>query len=72
MINVSKFFIHVVLVSRIEIQHSGKSATIREKNHGSGVCKGALHVVLCTKKFHFVSRNWRKENKFCSMWVQLF
>ena len=23
---------------------------------------GALRVVLCTKKLHFVSRNWRMEN----------
>ena len=29
-------------------------------------------LVLCTKKLHFVSRNWRMENKFCSMWVQLY
>ena len=29
-------------------------------------------VVLCTKKLHFDSRNWPMENKFCSMWVQLY
>ena len=22
-------------------------------------------MVLCTKKLHFVSQNWRMENKFC-------
>ena len=46
--------------------YSGKSATIRESNYGSGVCREhyALRVVLCTctKKLHFVSRNWRVEN----------
>ena len=42
--------------------HSGKSATILESNHGSGVCKeGALRVILYTNKLHFVSRNWRME-----------
>ena len=39
--------------------HSGKSATNRKR------------VVLCTKKLHFVSRNWCMENKFCIMCVQL-
>ena len=34
-----------------------KSATILELNQASGV-----RVVLCTKKLHFVSWNWRKEN----------
>ena len=37
-------------------RNSGKSATIRESNHGSGVCKE--HA----KTLHFVSPNWRKEN----------
>ena len=43
--------------------HSGKSATIRESNHGSGVCKAhyALYYIY-TIKLHFVSRNWRMEN----------
>ena len=42
--------------------HSGKSARIRVWNHGSGVCKAHLRVVLCTKKLHFASRNWRMKN----------
>ena len=33
---------------------------------------GTLRVVLCTKKLHFVSRNWRMENKSCCTWVQLY
>ena len=34
-----------------------------QKNHASGVRKAHLYrVVLCMKKLHFVSRNWRKEN----------
>ena len=37
--------------------HSGKSATVRESIHDSGVCK-----ILCTKKASFVSRHWRVEN----------
>ena len=44
--------------------HSGKFATIRESNHGSGVCKAALRVVICTKKLHFVSRNWSMESNY--------
>ena len=24
------------------------------------------------QKLYFVSRNWRMENEFCSMWVQLY
>ena len=34
--------------------------------------QGALRVVLCTKKLHFDSGNWRMENKFYSMWVKLY
>ena len=32
--------------------------------------RSALRVVLCTKKLHFVSKNWRTENYFCSIWGQ--
>ena len=28
--------------------------------------------ILCAKKLHFVSRNWRMENSFYSIWVQLY
>ena len=37
------------------LYHSENSVTIRESR------KGALRVVLCTKKLHFVSRNLRVE-----------
>ena len=46
----------------VQMYQSGKSVTIRESNQASGV-----RVVLCTKKLHFVGRNWHKENKFCSI-----
>ena len=36
---------------------SGMSGTIRESNQAWGVRKAHY-----TKKLHFVSRNWRKEN----------
>ena len=44
------------------LQHSGKSATIRESNHG--VCKEycALYYVHAPKTLHSVSLNWRMEN----------
>ena len=44
--------------------HSGKSVTIPESNNASDVynLSGALCVVLCIKKLHSVSRNWRMEN----------
>ena len=32
----------------------------------------SIRVVLCTKQLHFVSLNWRIENYFCSMLVQLY
>ena len=47
----------------ISLAHSGKSATIPESNHGSGVFKehySAKYYV--PKKLHFVSQNWRMEN----------
>ena len=44
--------------------HSGKSAIIRESNHGSGVCKEHYAKYFVPKSIHFVSRNWRMENKF--------
>ena len=42
----------------VQMYQSGKSGTIRESNQASGV-----RVVLCTKKLHFVGRNWHKENR---------
>ena len=50
--------------------HSRRSITIRESNHAS-VYGGALWVVLCIEKFQFVSRNWHKENQFCSSSVKI-
>ena len=52
---------------------SGKSGTVRESNQAYGERKTHyvyFFIILCTKKLLFVSRNWHKKNKFCSMWVQ--
>ena len=31
-----------------------------------------IYLELCMKKHHCVNQNWRKENKFDSMWVQSY
>ena len=49
-----------------------KSPTQFENRIMARVYARALHLVLCTKKLNFVSRNKRMDDKFCSMWVQLY
>ena len=41
--------------------HPGKSATIRESNHGSDVCKAHYAQHYVPKHSIFVSRDWRME-----------
>ena len=52
------------VIYTLHIAHYGKSATIPESNHGSGVCKE-----LCTKTLHFVSGNWRMEISSVACWL---
>ena len=61
-------FLHEVF----DLAHSGKSATIRESNHGSGLYVWSIMRSTMYQKPYFVSWNWRIENKFCSMWGQLY
>ena len=42
-----------------EVRHNSRI----ESSLGCTYMQGALRVVLCTKKLHFISRNWHKEKK---------
>ena len=71
-------FVMQLYVSSLVFQSSSRETDIRESPPSfenrimARVYIGALRVGLCTKKLHFVSLNWRMENKSCSMWVQLY